>query len=325
MVTFITEKEVDSLLSMEDAIHSVEASLQEQGLGEAINRPRNRVNIESTTLHVLPAAVPSVASMGLKAYTTGPLGGRFWIMLFGSDGALRAILEADRLGQVRTGAATGVATRHLSRPDSRTVGVIGSGYQARTQLEAVCAVRPIERIKAWSQTRENLEQFCEVMSEKLSIDVESSNDPRSVVQDADVVITMTKAQEPVLRGDWLTPGMHLNFAGSNQAANREVDEQAFSRAGLVVVDDLAQARMESGDLISAVEKGAIEWDDVTELGTILADGAPGREADEDITIFESHGIGLWDVAVAARVYELAEQEGVGTELPITAGPEPTVE
>ena len=136
MVLFLTEGEVRGLLDMQDAMQAVEEALREQGRGEATNQPRQRVSLDGVTLHVLPAAVPGAGSMGLKAYITRPGGGRFWVMLLGVDGAMRAIIEADLLGQVRTGAATGVATQHLSRPDSREVGIIGSGYQARTQLEA---------------------------------------------------------------------------------------------------------------------------------------------------------------------------------------------
>lgn len=322
MVKFLTEEDVSRLLTMEDALGVVEASLLEQGRGEAMNRPRQRVSLDGTTLHVLPAAVPGAGGMGLKAYITGPRGGRFWIMLFDAGGALRALIEADQLGQVRTGAATGVATRNLSRPDSRSVAVIGSGYQARTQLEAVCFVRRIESVKVWSPTPENRLRFCEEMTSQLSVPVEPAEDARTAVRGVDIVITMTKAKEPVLRGEWLEPGMHLNLAGVNQAVNREADGEALSRADLIAVDDLAQARAESGDLISAVEEGAIRWEDVTELGAILAGKARGRERVEDITIFESHGVGIWDIAAAARVYELAEQNGVGSKLPIAAGPEP---
>jgi alanine dehydrogenase len=252
---------------MQDAMQAVEEALREQGRGEATNQPRQRVSLDGVTLHVLPAAVPGAGSMGLKAYITRPGGGRFWVMLLGTDGAMHAIIEADLLGQARTGAATGVATGHLSRPDSREVGIIGSGYQARTQLEAVCAVRPIEEIRAWSPTRENLLRFCDEMTGRLSVPMEPVADARSAVQGADIVVTMTKAREPVLLGDWLEPGMHLNAAGSNQASNREVDARAFSRADLIVVDDLAQSRVEAGDLIAAVKEGTIRWEEITEQGS----------------------------------------------------------
>lgn len=322
MVLFLTEKEVSGLLDVHEAIQPVEESMRELGEGTATNRPRQRVSVDSVTLHVLPAAISGAGSMGLKAYVTRPGGGRFWVMLLDSDGALRAILEADLLGQVRTGAATGVATKHLSRPDSREVGILGSGFQARTQLEAVCAVRPIEHVRAWSPTRQNLEKFCAEMSKRLSVRVDPASDARSAVRGADIVVTMTKAQDPVLHGEWLEPGTHVNAAGSNQAVNREIDTDAVSRADLTVVDDLAQSQVESGDLIFAAREGAIRWDEVEELGSIVAGRVKGRASVEDVTLFESHGIGLWDIALASRVYESALRKGLGTELPMGAGPEP---
>jgi alanine dehydrogenase len=188
-------------------------------------------------------------------------------------------------------------------------------------------VRPIEHIRAWSPTRENLKRFCDEMTGRLSMPVEPVADVRSAVQGADIVVTMTKAREPVLLGDWLEPGMHINAAGSKPDSNREVDARAFSRADLVVVDDLAQSRVEYGDLIAAVKEGAIRWEGITELGSVIAGGKPGREKSEDITLFESHGIGIWDIALASRMDDSALRQGLGTELPITlrtSGALPTI-
>jgi ornithine cyclodeaminase/alanine dehydrogenase-like protein (mu-crystallin family) len=322
MVLFLTEKEVGDLLDLREAIPVVEEALREHGEGRATNRPRQRVSMDGVTLHVLPAAVSGIGSMGLKAYITRPGGGRFWVLLLGTDGALRAIMEADLLGQVRTGAATGVATRHLSRPDSRQVGILGTGLQARTQLEAVCAVRPIERVRAWSPTRKNLDKFCAEMANRLSLPVEPASDERSAVIGADILITMTKAQDPVLLGEWLEPGTHINAAGSNQAINRELDAAAVARADLIVVDDLDQSRVESGDLIFAENEGAVRWEDLAELGAVVAGKARGRQKPEDVTLFESHGIGIWDIALAHEIYEAARERNLGTTLPIEAGPGP---
>ena len=322
MVLFLTEKDVGGLLDLREAIPVVEEALREQGEGTATNQPRQRVSMDGVTLHVLPAAVSGAGSMGLKAYITRPGGGRFWVMLLGADGALRAILEADLLGQVRTGAATGVATRYLSRPDSRQVGILGTGFQARTQLEAVCAVRSIERVRAWSPTPKNVEKFCAEMSEYLSLPVEPAPDAHGAVSGADILITMTKAQDPILLGEWLEPGMHVNAAGSNQAINRELDASAVARADLIVVDDLDQSRVESGDLISAEKEGAMRWEEPEELGAVVAGNARGRGNPEDVTLFESHGIGIWDIALAHRIYEAALDRDLGTTLPMEAGPGP---
>jgi alanine dehydrogenase len=305
----LTEREVAALLDIESALKVVERAELARGSGRAENRPRQRVSTAGTTLHVLPAAIGD--HLGLKAYTTGTEGREFWLLLFGADGGLEAMMGAEAMGQMRTGAASGVATRHLSREDSRTVGIIGSGYQARTQLEAVCAVRSITNVKAWSRTRENLLRFCREMTAQLGIDVVPANDARAAVGNCDIVITVTSAAEPVLEGAWLAPGTHLNIAGSNRAENREVDDETIARANLIVVDDLEQARIESGDLIHAVNSGAFEWQRVAELGSVLTQGSCPREGEVDISLFKSHGVGLWDVALGAYVYEVASARQSG--------------
>jgi ornithine cyclodeaminase/alanine dehydrogenase len=316
MVLFLNEKDVTSLLTMSDAIEAVEAALRDEGLGEATNRPRQRVMAGPTMLHVLTAAVPRAGSLGLKAYTTGPNGANFWLLLFSDDGRLEAIMEAGRLGQIRTGAASGVATRWLSREDSSSVGIIGTGYQARTQLEAVCQVRPITHARAWSRTPEHVAQFSHEMSELLGVAIEPAASARDAVTDADIVITMTSARNPVLHGEWLAEGMHLNITGSNRARHSEVDVDTIRQAGLVVTDDIEQARTESGDLIMAAEAGALDWANVKQLSAVVAGTIPGRQDSSEITLFKSNGIGLWDVAVAARIFELAVDRGKGIPLEI---------
>lgn len=318
MVLFLNEKQVTSLLSMSDAIEAVEAALRDEGLGEATNRPRQRVRAGSTMLHVLPAALPSAGSLGLKAYTTSPDGANFWLLLFSTAGRLEAIMEAGRLGQVRTGAASGVATRWLSREESSSVGIIGTGYQARTQLEAVCQVRRITQIRAWSRTPEHVAKFSREMSELLGVSVEPAASARDAVSGADIVITMTSAREPVLEGAWLAEGVHLNVTGSNNPRHSEVDVGTVRRADLIVTDDVEQARTESGDLIMAAEAGALNWSDVKQLGEIVAETTSGRKSSSEITLFKSNGIGLWDVAVAARIYELAVARGKGTRLEMSS-------
>jgi ornithine cyclodeaminase/alanine dehydrogenase len=316
VVLFLNEKDVTSLLTMSDAIEAVEAALRDEGLGEATNRPRQRVVAGPTMLHVLTAAVPRSGSLGLKAYTTGPDGAKFWLLLFSEHGKLEAIMEAGRLGQVRTGAASGVATRWLSREDSSTVGIIGTGYQARTQLEAVCEVRPVTHVRAWSRTREHVTAFSQEMSTLLGVAVAPAASARDAVVGADIIITMTSAQNPVLHGEWLSEGMHLNVTGSNNPRRSEVDVDAVHQAGLVVTDDVEQARTESGDLIMAAAAGALDWSDVKQLSAVVAGTTSGRKNDSEITLFKSNGIGLWDVAVAARVFELAVERGKGTRLGI---------
>jgi ornithine cyclodeaminase len=299
----------------------VEEAGRSLGNGESMNAPRQRVRTGTAMLHVLPAASGSAHALGLKAYTTGPQGAKFWLLLFAGNGELLALMQADHLGQIRTGAASGVATRHMSRPQSRSVGIIGTGYQARTQLEAVCAVRPIERVRAWGRTRERLEAFCREMSEKLARPVEPAPSARAAVDGADIVVTITSASQPVVEGAWLSRGTHVNAAGSNRASAREIDGETVARAGIIAVEDVAQAKVESGDLRLAVDEGRFRWERAVTLGAILAGKTPGRTSDDQITLFESLGIGLWDVVAAAHVYQVAVERGFGTELPIAGVPE----
>jgi ornithine cyclodeaminase/alanine dehydrogenase len=314
MVLFLNEKEVTSLLTMNDAIEAVEAALRDEGLGKAANRPRQRVLAGQTMLHVLTAAVPRVGSLGLKAYTTGPAGANSWLLLFSESGKLEAIMEAGRLGQVRTGAASGVATKWLSREDSSSVGIIGTGYQARTQLEAVCEVRPITHVRAWSRNPEHVAAFSREMSALLDVAVEPAASARAAITGADIAITMTSARDPVLHGEWLAKGMHLNITGSNNPRHSEADVDTVRQAGLIVTDDVEQAKGESGDLIKAAAAGALDWSAVKQLSGIIAGTTQGRGSGSEITLFKSNGIGLWDVAVAARVFELALDRGKGTRL-----------
>ena len=317
MPLFIREQDVKQLLTMDDALDAVEEAFRLQGLGRTDNRPRQRPRLERTMLQVMSAALPGIG-FGLKAYTIASGGVRFVVLLWDEEtGDLQAVIEAAYMGQMRTGAASGVATRHLARSDAATVGIFGTGTQAPTQLEAVCAVRPIEHVWAYSPTPEHRRRFAAEMSERLDVTVDPVDTPRAAVSDADVVITITKAAEPLFDGDWLRPGVHVNAAGSNRPSAREIDLRTVERADLVTIDDRAQGRVEAGDLIAAVEQGALSWDRVVELGQIVAGTRKGRRAPDDVTLFESLGVAIEDVAVARRVVDKALRLDVGEDLPET--------
>lgn len=317
MPFFIREQDVRQLLTMDDALDAVEEAFRLQGLGKADNRPRQRPRLEHAMLQVMPAALPDIG-FGLKAYTIASGGVRFVVLLWDEEtGDLQVIIEAGHMGQMRTGAASGVATKHLARPDAATVGIFGTGTQAPTQLEAVCAVRPIEHVLVYSPTLEHRQRFAAQVSEHLDVTVEPVATPQAVVTDADVVITVTKAVEPLFDGDWLRPGVHVNAAGSNRPSAREIDARTVERADLVTIDDRAQGRVEAGDLIAAVEEGGLTWDRVVELGQVVAGTHEGRRDPDDVTLFESLGVAIEDVAVARRVYDKALRLGVGEELPET--------
>jgi ornithine cyclodeaminase/alanine dehydrogenase-like protein (mu-crystallin family) len=314
MPLLLREEEVQVLLSVGDAIEALERTFRAQAEGRAVNLPRQRVRWPGGTLHVMAAGDLGSGYVGLKAYTA--VGGqtRFVVLLFHAEsGELLAIIEADRLGRLRTGAATGLATRYLARPDARVVGMIGAGRQAATQLMAVCAVRPIAEARVYSPTPERRAAFAHRMRETLGIPVQAVERPEAAVEGADILITITSAREPVLRGAWLRPGVHLNAAGSNALLRRELDEEAIARADLIVIDSRAQGQIEAGDFLEPLERGRLQWERVYELRDVVA-GRVGRAHPEQITLFKSLGIALEDVAVAAVAYERARAQGAGERI-----------
>jgi ornithine cyclodeaminase/alanine dehydrogenase-like protein (mu-crystallin family) len=312
MPLLLRENHVTELLDIKTAISAVEEVLRHQGQGSATNRPRYRVATPVAQLHVMAAGDKSLGVFGLKCYTASRSGARFLVLLYSSEtGDMLAMIEADRLGQMRTGAASAVATKHLALESADRVGVFGTGWQAESQLMAVCEVRAIKSIKAYGRDRERREAFARKMTSLLRVDVSAVDTPEQAVRGQSIVITATTSREPVFDGKWIEPGTHLNVVGSNFLAKAEIDIEAIRRANLVCVDSIEQSKIEAGDLLPAIERGVISWESVTELGKIIAGYGPGRRNDEDITIFKSNGIALEDISTALRVYNLARERGVG--------------
>jgi alanine dehydrogenase len=316
MILYLKESDAARLLTMHDAIRLVEDAARALGEGRATNTPRQRPRTDTTMMHVLAAGYTGADVLGLKAYTAGKRGTAFYYLLFGADGQLLALLEANTLGAIRTGAASAVATRYMSREESTSVGIIGTGHQARTQLEAITHVRNVSSVRAWSRTRERLDPFVREMSEKLGLKIATASTAREAVEGADIVITMTTSTDPVLQGAWISPGAHLNVAGSNHGHRREVDAEAVARSGIVAVEDLAQAKVEAGDLKLAIDEGKFSWDRAVLVGDVVAGKTPGRHDPKEITMFKSLGIGLWDAVVARHIYDRARAEHAGVELPV---------
>lgn len=317
MTLLLTERDVRSLLTMETALEAVEEAFLGLFDGSATNLPRRRVKMEHGTLHLMASVVNSRRALGLKAYNT--FGGRvdFLVPLYNSEnGRLLALIEGDWLGRMRTGAASGVATKYMARADAKTLGLFGTGGQARTQLLAVCAVRPIQRVLVYSRGAESRAAFVEEMQPRVGAQIVAVDEPRSAVEAADVIVTMTSASEPVFQGDWLPPGVHINAAGSNHSGRREIDRKTIRRCPRIAVDSIEQAKLECGDLIRAVADKILYWEDVIEFADIVGGKVAGRNSPEERTLFESQGISVWDVATAARVYELAQARGVGQHIPL---------
>jgi ornithine cyclodeaminase/alanine dehydrogenase-like protein (mu-crystallin family) len=300
---------------MNTAIAAVEEVLRDQANGQATNRPRYRVALPASQLHVMAAGDRRLGVTGLKAYTASRKGARFLVLLYDAEsGDMLAMIEADRLGQMRTGAASGVATKYMARADAETVGIYGTGWQAESQLMAVCAVREIKAITAYGRNVERRKAFARKMTALLRVEVTTAGSPEEAARGKSIVITATSAREPVLKGEWIDPGTHLNIVGSNFLSKAEVDVEAIRRASIIAVDSIEQSRLEAGDLMPAIERGVIGWESVTELGRIVAGIDRGRASEDQITLFKSNGIALEDIATALRVYNLARERGIGERI-----------
>ncbi len=317
MALFLTEADVKSLLTMDLALEAVEAAHRAHALGRAIDVPRQRTRVPTASLHVLQGALPDENVMGYKAYTASRVGARFLVHLFdAAAGKPLAVIEADFLGMMRTGAAGGVAAKYLARPEAGIVGLIGAGWQAQSQLEALCQVRPIRQAKLFSRDPEKRRLASAEFSRRFGVEVVPVDSAEAAVHGSDIVATVTTASAPVVMGDWLAAGAHINAAGSNALIRREIDEKAVGRAGLVCVDSRATAVREAGDLLPALEKGRLHEGQLIELGEIVAGIRPGRPAAEAITLFESQGMAIQDLAVAMRLFGMAQERGMGARLPI---------
>jgi alanine dehydrogenase len=314
LTLILTESEVGELLDLPSTLDAVEAVLRDQAEGKATNRARRRVALPKSSLNYMAAGAPGIGALGLKAYSVARAGARFYTMLFDPEsGELLSVLQSDRLGQMRTGAASGVATKHLARGDATTLGLYGAGWQAESQLEAIAAVRDLTRVIVHSRSEESRKQFAEKMSERLGMEVEtthSADEPAA----QDIVVTATSAKEPVLLGEWLRPGAHVNAAGSNFLFKSEIDREVVRRASFVCVDSREELGLEAGDLLNPLETGLILPEAIYELGQVIAGQVGGREGPEDITLFASQGLALEDLAAARVVYDRAVERDVGREI-----------
>jgi len=318
MALYLNEREVTSLLSMPEAIAALEQSFLAQSRGEVINQARRRLYLPRGTYHTMGAADLSLQTFGQKAYVSFPPKTRFLFLLYdANNGDLLSVMEADKLGQIRTGAATGLAASYLAiRDEPLHVGLYGSGWQARTQLEAICAACNVAEVSVFSRDKTRLNAFCDEMALQLGRPVVAAARPEIAAQDRQIVVTATSAKDPVLLGEWLSPGAHVSAVGSNMLMKREIDEAVVSRSDLLVLDSIEQAKVEAGDLLPALERRLFRWEQAAELHQIVSGAHPGRTARSQITLFKSLGVALEDVAVATLVYQKALANNVGTQIPL---------
>lgn len=321
MTLHISEAEVREVLDISRALRAVEEISRKQATGEVVVHPRRRFELShGGFFHYMAAADYTAGFVAMKQYTyvRGRL--QFLVPLYEmATGNLLAVIEADYMGQLRTGAASGVATKYLARENSCIAAIIGTGGQARTQLEAVAAVRKLESVRGYGRDASKLEKFCSEMSRKLGLPVTPSASPGESVRGADIVCTATTSSQPVVFGADLAPAVHINAIGANHAHKRELDDEAIESADVIVVDSVEQSRQEAGDLILAFHDDETCWTGVRKLSDVVADKVNGRTSDAEVTLFKSNGIASWDLAVAMKVYAAARERKLGRELPLWTG------
>lgn len=306
---YLREEEVGQLVTVPETIDVLDQVFRDQAAGGAINNPRNRLRMPGSTLHFMAGAVPGY--FGYKMYTSAAGKLQFFFFLFSENTDLVAMMEASTLGQIRTGAASGLATRIMANPDATEAVLFGVGWQAQSQLLAIDAVRNLKRVWLVNRDPKRREAFIQKMQPLVKAKLEPAVSPEAAVGSSQIVTTITSAREPVVLGRWLQPGVHINAAGGNLLLRREIDDDAVLRANRVVVDSIEQSKLEAGEFVGVIESGRRHWDDFIEMRDVVAGFKPGRANSGDITLFKSLGLAIEDVAIARLVYERAVKQGMG--------------
>lgn len=315
MALFLRDEDVRKCISMDEMLEAIESMQRHYGNGEAYNLARRKIIASGGMLSVMGGGLYYQGMLGVKTYTVVKGVYSFQVSLYDADtGKLLCYTQANRLGQLRTGATSGVAVRHLAKSDATTIGIIGTGGQAPTQLEAVCKVRKINKVIAYSRNAERREAFARSMADTMGMVVEAADSNRKAVEGSDIIICIAATTTPVLEGDWLSDGNTVIGAGPSSWQHQEVDDATFSKADKIFVDSPEQAPMEAGDMASAVDRGLLQWSQLLELRHAVAGKVKGRDNDQQIIYAKLMGTGVADVAAAALAYKKAQEMGLGTEM-----------
>ncbi len=314
MILHLSEEDVRGLLTMDDCIEIMDELFRQEAAGRVEHKPTVELRLPRGAYRLKAGGTYWLNSYGFKGYVGGP--GRRFVFLFDLQDGLQAILDSILLTQMRTGAVSALATKYMARPDAHALGIIGTGKEARTQLDAISRVCEFTQVKVFSRSADNRNKFAAEMTERLGLKVEPVENGEICVREVDIAVTITNANEPVLLGSWLAPGTHINAVGATTPYRRELDPEAVSRASTVVVEHMAQAMEEAGDLMYAESQGKLRWPLVRELKDVVCGALPGRVNDADITLFDSIGVGSEDVAIADFVLRKAREASIGTVLPM---------
>lgn len=315
MALFLKDEDVAQCVTMDAMLEAIESMQRQYGDGQAHNMTRRKIIADSGMLSVMGGGLFHQGLLGVKTYTVVKGAYSFQVSLYDANtGELLLYTQANRLGQLRTGATTGVAVKHLANPGDVTVGIIGTGGQAPTQLEALSKVRGIKKIKAYSRTQERREEFARRMTDTMGVEVSAVASNEDAVRDCDIVLCIAATMDPVVEGAWIKDGSTLIGAGPTTWRAREVDEAVITRAGKLIVDSMEQAAIEAGDLCSAVDKGIIQWSKVHELRHVVSGAVTGRDSKDQVVYAKIMGTGVADVAAAKLAYDSAKAAGLGTEM-----------
>lgn len=307
---YLKEEDVNQLVAVQEVIEILDTAFRDQAAGRAWTNARTRLRLPGATLHMMAGAIPGY--FGYKSYTVAAGKMKFFFFLYSAESMeLVAMIEADALGQKRTGAASGLATRVLSRTDSRQATLFGAGWQAESQLLAIDSVRYLKRVFIVNKRPDRRQTFIKKMQPQVKAELVPAPSVEEAVRSSEIVTTITSSREPVLKGEWLQPGTHINAAGGNMLLRREIDDDVVLRANRLVVDSIEQCKIESGEFLGAIETGKRHWEDFVELRDVVAGSKVGRSSPADITLFKSGGIALEDVAIGKIVYERALERQIG--------------
>lgn len=321
MALLIDERTVAELVTMDDVLNTVSAAFAARGRGRIENLPRQRLRHRGGIVRITAAVSEDAGYFGVKISNSVVFGtntGRIISLFEASTGRLCAVIQVFRLGALRTGAVSGVATDLLAKPDSEVLGLIGTGRQARTQLDAITRVRPIRQVRVFSRDPAHRRDFVDSVKDP-SLKIVEATSAEEAVRDADIVVTATTSSDPVLLGDWLSRGMHINAIGANEESRRELASQVVAKADVVTTDEPSQARYEASDLIHPVSEGLLSWEQVQGLDRLVVGRCEGRRSPDQITLFKSLGTAIADVMLAGQVYERALDRGRGVRLPELSG------
>jgi ornithine cyclodeaminase len=313
---WITEEEVGSLLTLEEGIDILAAVYRDQGAGVATNMPRAHAREGEAILHAVGGVLKRADVTGIKTWTYTPNGASPVVILFSlSDGRLIGIVEAFAMGQMRTAATTGLGTRVLSLVNARTLALLGTGRQALTQARAVACVRPIEYVQLFGRDPGRRARMAAQLKDTIGVNVSEYGTVKEAMTGADIVITITRAAEPIVSRDMLAAGMHINAVGAVVPSRQELEGSAVAGCDVIVADSAEQARHDSGEIQSAVEIGAVRWDQVLGLPDVVDKVVTQVRKPTDVTLFKALGVGVSDVALGLEVVERARAADVGAKIP----------